>query len=122
MTCIFCVKKEHKLYTSFFFHNKSTNDYFFIKQTFNLIIVKKIITVFVQRSLFYCMYFTLKSKGSQIFSLTHSNLQVKKEKKEKSKLFVHKIQYSAGTLPHVARDRESDRNPRITWVRIYREE
>ena len=65
MTCIFCVKKEHKLYT--FIHKKSSNDYFFIYKTFNLIIVKKILTVSVQRSLFYCMYFMLKSKGSQIF-------------------------------------------------------
>ena len=70
MTCIFCVKKEHKLlyiHTFILFHNKFTNDYFFIYKTFNLIIVKKILTVSVQRSLFYCMYFMLKSKGSQIF-------------------------------------------------------
>ena len=66
MTCIFCVKKEHKLYT-FILFSQSTNDYFFIYKTFNLIIVKKILTVSVQRSLFYCMYFMLKSKGSQIF-------------------------------------------------------
>ena len=82
MTCIFCVKKEHKLYT-FILFSQSTNDYFFIYKTFNLIIVKKILTVSVQRSLFYCMYFMLKSKGSQICSLTHSILQVKKGKKEK---------------------------------------
>ena len=44
MTCIFCVKKEHKLYT-FILFSQSTNDYFFIYKTFNLIIVKKILTV-----------------------------------------------------------------------------